>query len=422
MNLLLVGLSHKTACVAVRERYAVSSSALAAFNEKLVQDDVLDEAALVSTCNRTELLGVGRSPGPALALMQRFLHQVIGDGTAEADRVYELQDAEAVGHLFEVAASLDSMVVGEAQILGQVKDAYRAAVAARSCGPILNRLFQQSFRTAKRVRSETGLAAASISVARVGVQLAHEIFEPFDGKRVLLLGAGEMAESALLGLRDAGARDIVIVNRTAAHADRLAARLAASSSPFEALDEELVRADVVLTSVEVAEPILEKEPLRQAMQRRQGLPLLVIDLGLPRNVDPAAQELENLYLYDIDDLEAVAERGRSSRDRAVAPARAIVAEERARFARWHAALPLVPTIRGLRERAEGLAKSEVQRSASRLGVTEQVGREALERLAEAIVAKILHRPLQRLRSEAEDGGAYYAEAVRHLFGLEEEEE
>ncbi len=421
MNLLLIGLSHKTAPVAVRERYAVSASQLPTLNEKLIQSEAIDEAALLSTCNRTELIAVARSPESALKHLQHFLHREVGDGGAGVEGIYTLRDAEVVSHLFEVAASLDSMVVGEAQILGQVKEAYRAALEARSCGPILNRLFQRSFRSAKRIRSETGLAGASVSVARVGVQLAREIFEPFHGKSVLLVGAGDMAESALLGLRDAGARDIVVVNRTASRADMLAARLQARARPFEALDEELASADVVLTSVQVENPIIGIGPLRSAMERRQGQPLLVIDLGLPRNVDPAAQEFENLYLYNIDDLEAVAERSRVSRDYAVAPARAIVAEERAHFERWHAALPLVPTIRQLREQAEQLARLEARRTASRLGESSAELRDALDRLAEAIVAKILHDPLQRLRAEAEDGSAYYVEAVRHLFRLKEDD-
>ena len=417
MNLLLVGLSHKTALVALRERYAVGTKELSTLAEKLNQSEILSEAALLATCNRTELLAVARSPQPARERLERFLHEEIGDGSASADRVYVLGDGEVVSHLFEVAASLDSMVVGEAQILGQVKDAYRAAVEARSCGPVLNRLFQQSFRAAKRIRSETGLAASPVSVARVGVQLAREIFEPFDGKRVLLLGAGAMAESALLGLRDAGATDIVVLNRTESRAASLAARLAASSGPFESLDLELVRADVVLTSLEVEEPFVGVEPLRSSMQRRQGRPLLVIDLGVPRNVAPDAQQLENLYLYDIDDLEHVAEQGRASRGEAVGPALAIVAEERERFERWQAALPLVPTIRELREQAESLARGEAQRTAARLEGGSGDVAQALDRLAEAIVAKILHQPMQRLRAEAEDGSGYYAEAIRHLFGL-----
>jgi glutamyl-tRNA reductase len=421
VKLLLVGLSHRTAPVEVRERYAVNAPQLATLNEKLIQSRALEEAALLATCNRTELIAVGRSHEPVLAEIRSFLHQEIGDGSATNERVYELVDSEVVAHLFEVSASLDSMVVGEAQILGQVKDAYRAAVAARSCGPVLNRLFQQSFRAAKRVRSETGLAAAPISVARVGVQLAREIFEPFEGKRVLLLGAGEMAESALLGLRDAGASDIVIVNRTASRADKLAAKLAVHSRPFEELEDALAEADVVLTSVQVENPIVNLPTLRSAMERRQGRPLLLIDLGLPRNIDPSAQELENLYLYDIDDLEAVAEQSRASRVEAIGPAREIVAEERTRFERWRIALPLVPTIRELRELAEDLARGEAQRTASRLRGSSVEIPEALDRLAEAIVAKILHRPLKQLRDEAADGTGYYAEAVRHLFGLNEDD-
>jgi glutamyl-tRNA reductase len=417
MNLVLVGLNHRTAPVAVREHYAVQGTLVAGLDEKLISSDpAILEAALVSTCNRTELIAVGLDPASVRDALVRFLHREIGDGAAEAQHVYELQERDAIAHVFEVASSLDSMVVGEAQILGQLKDAYREAVTAQSLGPLLNRLFQRAFRAAKRVRSETGLGASSVSVARVGVQLAEQVFESFEGKRVMLLGAGEMAEAALHGLRDAGVRDFALVNRTLQSAQQLALRFGGLARGLDELESELALADVVISSVQVDRPVLGAELLRSALARRQGLPTLIIDLGVPRNVDPAANALRNVYVFDIDDIEAAAERGRASRAAAIPAARSVVAREVDSYERWRAALPLVPTIRRLRARVLGEVAQELERD----GSPEES--EARERLAQAISARILHRPLQRLRREAEEGaGSYYAEAVRRLFALDEEE-
>ncbi len=422
MNLVLVGLSHHTAPVSVRERYAALGTRVTPLDEKLVQSRAVSEAALVATCNRTELIGYGPDPDEAAVILRRFLHDEIGDGSADDDQLYELRGAEAAEHLFEVAASLDSMVVGEAQILGQVKDAYRAAVAARSCGPVLNRLFQRAFRAAKRIRTETGLGASSVSVARVGVQLAREVFESFDDKCVLLLGAGEMAESAALGLRDAGVRDTVIVNRTVEHAQRLAVRLGGRACALDRLEAELTGADVVITSIQTERPILGRAELESALRGRQGRAMLVIDLGLPRNVAVEGTSPQGAYVYDLDDLEEVAERGRESRQAALTPAREIVAQESQYFLRWHSTLPLVPTIRELRRQTVSTIEAEVRRNG--LSASRQKGDgAAVTRMAEAIAAKILHRPLQRLRAEAEHGGVpYYAEAVRRLFDLDEEDD
>ena len=422
MKLVLLGLSHRSAPVSVRERYAVEPGATRALDEKLVHHAGVDEAALISTCNRTELVAVCHETAPALEGLARFLRDEVGDGSAAADHIYELRDTEVVRHVFRVAASLDSMVVGEAQILGQLKDAYRAALEAQSCGPVLNRLFQHAFRAAKRIRSETGLGGSQVSLARIGVQLAREIFESFEGKRVLVLGAGEMAESALAGLRDAGVRDVVVVNRTLEVAVGLAERVDAVARPLEAPEDELCSVDIALCSVHAPKPVLAREVLARVAAARAGQPLLLVDLGLPRNVDPAAQELSNVYLYDIDDLEEVAARGRAQRVAAMEPAESIVRSEADRFERWRTALPLVPTIVALRERAEALALAEVRRAAAGLRGAADAPPEALERLAQAIVAKILHRPFERLRDEAEEGAVYYREATRHLFGLEEDDE
>ena len=413
MNLFLVGLSYRTAPVSVRERYAVAPALLAERDAKLVAEARLDEGALLSTCNRTEIYGAARDGDLALEHMHRFLREELGDGSAAPVQIYELEGGEVVRHLFRVAGGLDSMVLGEAQILGQVKDAYRAAVAAHSCGPVLGRLFQHAFRAAKRMRSETGLGESSVSVARVGVALAREIFEDFAGKRVLLVGAGEMAESALRGLREAGADQISVVNRTLGSAVELASRHGGAAHPLEELPAELARADIAITSVQVERPLLGAAELEHALEQRRGHPLLIVDLGIPRNVDSAAAALDNVYLYDLDDLEATADRGRQLRAAAADSAREIAHHEAEQYLRWLAVLPHVPTLRGLRERLEHIAAAELARSQG----------EDTERVAQALVAKLLHHPLERLRREADQGAAlYYAEALRDLFGLDDEGE
>ncbi len=417
MNLVLVGLNHRTAPVAVRERYAVGAGSVVSLDEKLVRQPAVSEAAVLSTCNRTELLAVGPDPVALRETLVRFLHDRVGDGSASPGQLYGRDGRDALEHVFSVAASLDSMVLGEAQILGQLKDAYRAAVDAQSCGPLLNRLFQHAFRAAKRVRSETGLGSSNVSVARVGVQLARQVFESFEHKRVMLLGAGEMAEAALYGLRDAGARDFVLVNRTFETARALAERFGGRARGLDELESELALADVVITSVQVDQPILGPALLGRALAGRHGLPTLMIDLGLPRNIHPEANELANLYVYDLDDLESAAERARASRAASVPAAREIVAREAEAWERWRAALPLVPTIRALGERVQALVEAELARSSA--GGADPAAR---RRQAEAIAARILHRPFERLRREAADGaGAYYTEAVRRLFALDEEE-
>jgi glutamyl-tRNA reductase len=398
LNLFVVGMSYRTAPVAVRERYAVPPAQLTERDAKLVRSAGLDEGAILSTCNRTEILGVTRAGEPALERLHAFLREELGDGSASPTHVYELRDGEVVRHLFRVASGLDSMVLGEAQILGQIKGAYRAAIEAHSAGPVLNRLFQHAFHTAKRIRTETGLGEASVSVARVGVQLAREIFESFEGKQVLLVGAGEMAESALRGLREAGASNPCVVNRTLAAAVELAGRHGGTARPFEALGEELARADVAITSVAVDRPLIGRPELEHALADRRGHPLLLIDLGVPRNVDSAVLALENVYVYDLDDLEATAERGRASRVAAADLAAAIARAEADRFLHWLAVLPHAPTIRELQARLDAQALEEVRRTVSRLGTQAEGLEPELDRLAQAIVAKLMHRPLEELHA------------------------
>ena len=410
MKLVLVGLSHRTAAVAVRERFA--SDAAPAWNDAL-----FSEAASISTCNRIEYLAVSERPELASqGLRERF-------GASVDELLYELHAADAVRHVFRVASSLDSMVIGETQILGQLKDAYRAAFQAGSCGPVLHQLFQRAFRTAKRVRSETGLGAGQVSVARVGVQLAAEIFETLEDKRVLLVGAGEMAESALSGLHAAGARDLLVLNRTRETAQRLAERLGARSGGLDELPTALRECDVALTSLAVERPLLGLDELREVTAVRQGRALLMIDLGIPRNVDAAVSQLDGVYLYDLDDLDAVAQRGRAQRRAALEPAEQIVEAECERFERWYTGLAVVPLIKALREHGEALVEQELRQALASLAPTDAETRRVLERFAESLLARLLHAPLTSLRTEAEEGNApYHADAVAEIFRLLEDDE
>jgi glutamyl-tRNA reductase len=421
VRLLLVGLSHRTASVELRERFAVDDAE--PLLAKLRAGGEMDEAFLLSTCNRTEVLVVTRQLEAARhRLRSLFARELGGDAGPGSDldaALYERTDARALRHLFRVASSLDSMVVGEPQILGQVKEAYRVAADAGAIGVILGRLFHRAFATAKRVRSETAVAERPVSVARVAVDMAQQIFESLEGKRALLLGAGDMGEVALEALRAQGLHEVDVANRTPERARELAARFEARAHGFDALPELLAAADVVLTSVGGGRPVLAATVVETAMRERGHRPMFVIDIGVPRNVDPAVNEIDGVYLYDLDDLDAVASANAAQRRREVELAEAIVLEEQQRFDGWMSALRAVPTIRHLRSRGEAIREGELERFARRLELSDGQ-REGVEALTRAIVNKLLHAPVSFLRNEVErEEGLAYLEAARVLFGLDD---
>jgi glutamyl-tRNA reductase len=357
------------------------------------------------------------------SLFRRELAQG-GAGPAAADldhHLYEYQNSDAMRHVLRVASSLDSMVVGEPQILGQAKDAYRTAVECGAAGPILGRLFQHAFATAKRVRSETRIAERPVSVARVAVDLSAQIFESFAGKRALLVGAGEMIELALRALRGAGLEAIAVANRTAERAARLAVQFGATAHGLDEVPALLADADVVLTSIGGAEPWLTRAIAERALHARHGRPMFVIDIGVPRNADPAIDALDDVYRYDLDDLAAIANENAEERRREQAQAEVIVEAEQQRFDGWFAALRAVPTIRHLRERAEAIRAAEFERVAGRLELPPDA-REAVEYLTRALVNKLLHEPVTQLRRAAErEEGVAVLEVARVLFDLDAEE-
>jgi glutamyl-tRNA reductase len=423
VNVIVTGMNHRSAPVEVRERFAVEDPGPAL--GKLTASDEVDEAVLVCTCNRVEVVALVRELEPGrLRLRSFFRRELAGEaplpaGVALEDLLYEHTGSVAMQHVLRVASSLDSLVVGEPQILGQLKEAWRAALAGGACGPILSRLFERAFSTAKRVRSETAIGERPVSVARVAVDLARQIFEDLADKSALLVGAGEMIELALEALRAQGLGAVRVANRTRHHAEELAARFGASAHGLDELPGLLARSDVVLTCLGGSRPLLGRPLFEEALRARRGRPLFAIDIAVPRNVEPSVNQLENVYLYDLDDLVGVAEANAEQRRREQLRAEAIVLEEQQRFDAWLAALQAVPTIRDLRERAERLRAGELERALGRLRL-DPAQREGVEQLTRALVNKILHAPVSRLREVSDrDEALAHLEAARALFGLDD---
>jgi len=421
VRILLVGMNHRTAPVEVRERFAVDDPL--PWLQKLVATQEIEEAVLLSTCNRVELVATARSLDAGRHRLRAFFHRELGHAAVlpqhESALLYEHVDADAVRHLFRVAASIDSLVVGEPQILGQVKDAYRLAAEGGACGPLLNRLFTSAFATAKRVRNETAIAARPVSMARVAVDLARQIFETLADKHALLVGAGEMIEAALEALRGAGLASVAVANRTPERAAGLAARFGATAHGLDELPRLLADADVVLTSIGAERPLLDAPLFEAALRARRRRPIFAIDLGVPRNVDPIVNQLDDVYLYDVDDLSGVAEANAEERRRETVRAEALVQEEVERFDGWLGALRAVPTIRRLRARAEAIRAAEIEKAVAKLALDE-AGRRGVEAVTRAIVNKILHAPVSKLREQAErDEGLAYLEAAKVLFALDD---
>jgi glutamyl-tRNA reductase len=401
MRLFLVGISHRHAPVEVRERVAFDSKAAAALARELVGGG--GECVCLSTCNRTELYVVG-DDAEERALTK--LRAVGGDEVAALS--YRLADHAAALHLFRVAAGLDSLVPGEGEILGQVRAAYEAGTP----GPLLNRLFHDALHAGKKARAQTTIAESPASVSSAGAALAQQVFGDLTGRRVLVVGAGKVGELAARSLTARGAELVAVANRTDDRGDELARRFGARWVPLEQLRDEVALADVAVTCTSAIGFLFGPADIAD----RKGRPLFVIDLAVPRDVDPAVNELDDCYLYDIDDLEAVVEASLSGRRREAERAEAIVAEEAERFRAWQASLDVVPTIASLRARAEAIRAAEL--SKAKLTDAE---RATVDSITSQILNKLLHLPTVRMKEAAAAADAVlYADAVRHLFGLEDE--
>ena len=424
MKLQMIGCSHHTASVEMRERLAFSkeqaAEALKSFRSRFPQA----EAVLLSTCNRVELYFASETPDacPTHHDAAAFLAEFHGLGAdAVFNQLFEHTGEDFVRHLFMVAASLDSMVVGEAQILGQVKQAYELATGASATGPLTNAAFQAALRVAKRVATETAIQQKRVSIPSVAVaEFAKSIFERFDDKQVLLIGAGEMGEEALRYLVDEGARQIHIVNRSEARAGDLAERLAGQARPWSDLPGMLVAADLVITATGATEPIMTLADFRPIVAERYQRPLLILDLAIPRDFDPAIEELPGVYLYSIDDLQAACERNRREREREWPRAERIVEDETRHFMADLHHRATAPTIRRLKSRAEAVKAEELARLFNKLGATDSRTQTEITAAFDRLVNKLLHPPLESLRDEAEQGTPHgLLEALKRLFRLQD---
>jgi glutamyl-tRNA reductase len=418
--ILVVGVSHQTAPLALRERLAVAKGRLPDVLRQLRAEAGLAEAMMLSTCNRVEVYGRGEEGADAQAL--EWLITASGPAREELlPCVYRLRGAAAIRHAFRVAASLESMVIGEPQILGQVKEAYQAAEQAGTLGSSLNALRNRSLAAAKRARSETGIGRNAVSVSYVAVELARKIFGELKDKNVLLVGAGKMSELAARHLVRSGARATVLGGRTVGKAEELAAALGGRAAAFETLREELATADIVISGTAAAGMVIRREDVeaaRGARRGRQQRPLFLIDIAVPRDIEPEAGRLDGVFLYDLDDLKSVAEANLRLRRREAAAAEALVEAEISEFLEWQKSLDVVPLLVELRRRAEEIRRAEVEKARARLGPLTAAQEQALEATTTAIVNKMLHGPTVQLKELARDGHPpELIGLVRRLLGL-----
>ena len=406
MNIVLVGLSHKTAPLEMRERLAFAEALLPGALSTLVDQEPLDECLIVSTCNRVELLastpaGVDRGVESLTGFLCGF-HKL--QRTELNGHLYEHSDAHAIKHLFRVASSLDSMIVGESQILGQVKEAYQQAIDAGTIGRTLSQLMHRTISVAKRIRTETGVAQNPVSVSSVAVELARKIFEDLTDKTVLLVGAGEMGELAARSLIDAGTNKLIVTNRTAERAEQIADKYKGGAVNFEAFYDVLPSADIVLCSTGAPDYVIRAAETKRALKSRKKGPVLFIDISVPRNIDPELAGLENVFLFDVDDLDSIVKTNIHEREREAQRAEAIIEAEVQQFVQQLRSLDIGPAVVEVKELLLQIVESEFKRNRKRLGGLTQEQEAAIEEvLIPALVNKLSHPMIVHLRNVARDG-------------------
>jgi len=419
MHLLLLGVSHKTAPVDVRERLDFSSRDLGAAVEALATRPSAAESVVLSTCNRSEVYVACENPAQARDEIIQFLstyHSLSADSFTP--HVFSLGDDAAAKHLFRVAAGLDSLVVGEPQILGQVKDAFETASGRRCTGPMLSKLFHWSFGVGKRVRTETAVGEGAVSVSFAAVTLARKIFGRLDGRHVLVIGAGEISSLTAEHLRAQGVGDIVITSRTAAHAEALAASVGGRAALWEDVPLLLASADIVITATGSQRPILTRAQVEATTARHRHDPLFIIDLAVPRDVEAAVGDIEQVFLYNVDDLQTIVQENLSRRSREIAHAETIVAEELLKFATWQRSRGAVPTVVALRQRFDAIRRAELQRLDGKLNGLSPEARARVDEVTRLIVEKLLLEPTEQLKAlPDEETQIAYTEAINRLFRL-----
>lgn len=418
-EVLAIGTSHKTAPVELREKLALSNWQAEPFIADLAADEAIDEVAAISTCNRTEFYLVTRDPVAAeAAALGRIAKRAGIRPTELAPVIYSLRNCDAARHLFRVSAGLESMVVGEAEVLGQVRRSYDLALDAGTTGVQLNQLFHSAIRTGKRVRTETAIGERSLSVSTVAASLARELIGDLAGRRVVILGAGETAELAARALADLGADSVFLANRRRDRALALAQRFDGSAIPLENLPEQLVRSDIVIGATSSPHPIVTADELAMVIESRNGRPLVLIDLAVPRDIEADCAKLNGVSVYDIDDLQAVVDRNRSVRAAEAGKAEDIVEDEIQTYARWLATLDSVPTIADLHERGRLIADAVVDGNSGQWESASEADIERVHLIARTVAQRILHEPTRALRDLGGTGSHGRLETVREIFGLD----
>jgi len=420
MHVIVVGLSHKTAPIEVREKLAVPASRLGEALHRLCVYPGIKEGFLLSTCNRVEVYAVVDNMDAGYVGVQNFLADTHLALSADelTPHLYRHIDDRAIAHLFRVAASLDSMVVGEPQILGQMKEAFEAALTHKASGMILNKLVKKAISVAKRVRTETKIAESAVSVSYAAVELAKKIFSNLKEKTVLLVGAGEMAKLAAQHLVNHGIRRVMITTRDTTSAVELAKRFNGLPIPFDEFRHEMAEADIVLCSTGASHYLIRTEDVQRAVRLRMNRPIFLIDISVPRNIDPAVRDIDNAFLFDIDDLETRVEQNREDRRCEAVKAEHLVDAEVGIIQQWMKSLEVTPLIVALRKRAEEIKQTELEKTSTRLKHLSPEDQEAIAGLASAVVNKLLHGSLVTLKAEADSAaGALYLEAARRFFNL-----
>lgn len=422
-NITILGVSHNTAPVEIREQLAFSEDPEVAY-QGLRERGGCEEFCFLSTCNRVEVIFTSPEPEEAVRSVNRFLFEAAGVSDEKAEKyTYVYQGKEAVIHIFRVAASLDSMVVGEPQILGQLKDAYKNSADRETTGVILNRLFHKAFSVAKLVRTETSIGGSAVSISYAAVELGKKIFGDLIGKKVLLVGAGEMAELAAEHLGNQGIDEVVVANRTLERAVKLAKRFKGKAVSLEEVSDQLEEVDIMISSTGASGFLLQKQDMKAIMRKRRNRPLFMIDIAVPRDLDPRINDLENVFLYDVDDLNHVVEINKSERQQEASKAERIVREEMIKYLHWLEDMELAPTITALRRKAGEIVSQEMNRTLD--GIDLNLGkknRKSIEKMTSAIMNKILHNPIIYLKENVPpEERRQRLDCVRKMFGLDEDD-
>lgn len=423
MHLVVIGLNHKTAPIDIRERLAVPESGLAEAHSRLKMCGCVSECCIVSTCNRTELYAVTESREDD-ALLIDFM-SALTDVPADEFRehLYIWAGHKAVSHLFSVSAGLDSMMLGEPQILGQVKNAYCVAGDCACTGAILNNLFRQALSVGKRARTETDIAKGAFSVGSAAVQLADSIFGNLSGRDILLIGAGKMGEVTARRVMASSSAKVTVTNRTFERATKLAEELGGAAVPFEKLDDALTAADIVISATGSTEPIVDRSRMTKIMRARRERPIFLIDIATPRDIKAEVGDLDNVFLYNIDDLRNLVDQSVREREKEIEKVKLIVDQETRKFTVWLKTLEVVPLIRLLREHFDAILDGEWERNSGRLNHLSEKDREAIKAMMQSVVNKISHHPMIRLKDYANSRNGYEKmDIVRELFGVEIAEE